>query len=258
MGYEEYLTLAARYRVPIVVTGFEPVDLLEGILMAVRQLEAGRHEVENQYARAVRRDGQRRGAAGARRGVRGLRPTLARARRRCPRSGLRLRDGYRDFDAETRFEVGHGDGDGAGRLSQRRGAAGAAAAGRVRGLRHARCTPERPLGAPMVSSEGACAAYWKYGRPAVRRPVRRGMSEDVVTALTCPLPLDRPATGSLLAHGEGARLTRRLDPRAYSSRRSTTPLLRAARDGAVLPAIDGRGGHDHGQLRGEPAGLPRR
>ena len=169
MGYEEYLDLAARYRVPIVVTGFEPVDLLQGILMTVRQLEAGRHEVDNQYARAVRRTGN----VAAQRVLAEVYEVCDRPWRGLgvlPRSGLRLRDGYRDFDAETRFEVTTVT---ATEPADCR--SGEVLQGRLRPDQCAafgiRCTPERPLGAPMVSSEGACAAYWKYGRPAVRRPV---------------------------------------------------------------------------------------
>jgi hydrogenase expression/formation protein HypD len=164
MGYEDYVNLAQRFRVPIVVTGFEPVDLLEGIWMTVRQLEAGTFEAENQYARSVRREGNRQAL-----------DILAEVYEVCdrpwrglgviPKSGLRLRPAYHTFDAERVFAVGS--------ISPREPAecrSGQVLQGLIRpdecaafgGL----CTPEHPLGAPMVSSEGACAAYWKYGRRA--------------------------------------------------------------------------------------------
>jgi hydrogenase expression/formation protein HypD len=148
--------------VPIVVTGFEPVDLLEGLWMLLGQLEAGRAEVENQYARAVRRVGNREAQAAVAevyevcdRPWRGLGVI--------PQSGLRLRDAYRDLDAEHRFAVG----------DLRTAEAADCHSGEVlQGLLRpdecpafgTRCTPDSPLGAPMVSAEGACAAYWKYGR----------------------------------------------------------------------------------------------
>ena len=162
MGFEEYLGLAARFQVPIVVTGFEPVDLLEGILMVVRQLEAGRHEVENQYVRSVRRSGNEHAQA-----------IIGQVYEICdrpwrglgvlPRSGLRLRPAFRDFDAAHRFEV---EGVQAAEPAECR--SGEVLQGLIRPDECAafgtRCTPEHPLGAPMVSSEGACAAYYKYGR----------------------------------------------------------------------------------------------
>lgn len=161
MGYEEYEAIAAEYRVPIVVTGFEPLDLLEGIRMAVAQLEAGRAAVENQYSRAVRRTGNQQ-----------ARQILAEVFEVAPRSwrgigeiaasGLRLRPAWRSFDAELRFPV----------LAAEAAEPADCIAGLVlQGLRKphecaafaVRCTPENPLGAPMVSSEGACAAYYRYG-----------------------------------------------------------------------------------------------
>jgi hydrogenase expression/formation protein HypD len=159
-GYGDYHALAARYRVPIVVTGFEPVDLLEGIWMTVRQLEAGRHVVENQYARAVRRAGN----APAQEVVARVYEVCDRPWRGLgviPNSGLRLTEAFRDFDAETRFSVQS--------LHVREPAecrSGEVLQGRLRPDEcpafGKRCTPETPLGAPMVSSEGACAAYWTY------------------------------------------------------------------------------------------------
>ncbi|MFN4259120.1 MAG: hydrogenase formation protein HypD [Gemmataceae bacterium] len=170
MGYEEYISLTQRYHVPIVVTGFEPIDLLEGILMVVQQLETGRQEVENQYARSVRRDGNH-----------SARAIIAEVYEICdrpwrglgvlPRSGLRLRPDYRDFDAEVRFDVAT--------MTTSEPAecrSGEVLQGQIRPDECAafgnRCTPDHPLGAPMVSAEGACAAYWKYGRRPEQRPAR--------------------------------------------------------------------------------------
>jgi len=164
MGTAEYEPLAARHRVPIVVTGFEPLDLVQGVHMAVCALEEGRWGVENQYARAVAREGNRP----ARQLVAEVFEVCDRAWRGLgviPDSGYRLRGAYARFDAATRFAVQ----DVTARESP------LCIAGEIlRGLRRPRecaafgttCTPERPLGAPMVSSEGACAAYWAYGRSA--------------------------------------------------------------------------------------------
>jgi len=162
MGFAEYEPVARRYRVPIVVTGFEPVDLLEGIHMALLQLESGRAEVENQYSRAVRREGNRPAQQRIVE-VFEVGPRTWRGIGEIPASGLRLREPYRRFDALARFPVAQGQVEESGECL----------AGLVlRGLKKpqecpafaVRCTPERPLGAPMVSSEGACAAYYLYGR----------------------------------------------------------------------------------------------
>ena len=162
MGFEEYEPLCSRYRVPIVVTGFEPLDLLEGIQMAVAQLEQGRAEVENQYARAVRRAGNRsaQDCVGA---VFEVTHRTWRGIGEIPSSGLRLRKEYSRFDAEQRFgvnipAVGESKECIAGLVLQGlRTPDGCPAFGK-------RCTPDSPLGAPMVSSEGACAAYFQYGK----------------------------------------------------------------------------------------------
>ncbi len=162
MGYREYESLSAHYRVPIVITGFEPVDLLEGILMAVRQLEAGRAQVENQYVRAVTREGN----CAARNlifevfevGDRKWRGVGA-----IPKSGYRIAYEYRDHDAERLFEVDEID-----THEPPECISGLI----LRGLKKPcdcpafgkRCTPQNPLGATMVSAEGACAAYYQYGR----------------------------------------------------------------------------------------------
>jgi hydrogenase expression/formation protein HypD len=162
MGFDEYQAFARRHRVPIVVTGFEPVDLLEGIWLALSQLETGRHEVENQYGRAVRRQGNRQ----AQRVVAEVYEVCDRPWRGLgvlPQSGLRLRPAYHDFDAERRFAVAT--------VASREPPecrSGEVLQGRIRPHEcvafGSLCTPEHPLGAPMVSSEGACAAWWKYRR----------------------------------------------------------------------------------------------
>jgi hydrogenase expression/formation protein HypD len=162
MGYRDYFPLAQKYHVPIVVTGFEPVDILQGILMCVQQLEQGRAEVENQYARSVQRDGNRpaqelmakvfRVVGRKWRGVGEI-----------PLSGYALRAEFASCDAEVRFDVAdyHVDED------------SECISGQVlRGVKKpqecpafgTRCSPDRPLGATMVSSEGACAAYYLYRR----------------------------------------------------------------------------------------------
>jgi hydrogenase expression/formation protein HypD len=180
-GFAEYEALAARHRVPIVVAGFEPVDLLQGIWMAVRQLESGRATVENQYARTVTRDGNR----AARELVQSVFEVTDRKWRgvgAIPASGYRLRAEYRDWDAERIFDVTAID-----TLEPARCVAGLI----LRGLKKpcdceafgSECTPQTPLGATMVSAEGACAAYFQYGRRATR-----------VTPSSLPLPGDTDAT----------------------------------------------------------------
>jgi hydrogenase expression/formation protein HypD len=162
MGYWEYEPIAERFRVPIVVTGCEPLDLLHGAYLTLAALEDGRYGVENQYARAVSREGNVRAQElvsqvfePCDRGWRGIGVI--------PRSGLRLREAFAAFDAERRFEVG---------AIATRESPECIAGQILRGLKRprecaafgTRCTPEHPLGAPMVSSEGACAAYYQYGR----------------------------------------------------------------------------------------------
>ncbi|OGG44669.1 MAG: hydrogenase formation protein HypD [Candidatus Handelsmanbacteria bacterium RIFCSPLOWO2_12_FULL_64_10] len=173
MGYTEYEPIAARHRVPIVVTGFEPVDILQGVHMCIRQLEAGRAEVENPYARSVRREGN----APAQRLIREVFQVVPRNWRgigEIPRSGLGLRERYAGFDAERRFEVVG--------MDLRTAPPTECLSGLVlQGAKRpcdcpafgTRCTPGRPLGAPMVSSEGACAAYYRY-RPNPPSPFPRG------------------------------------------------------------------------------------
>ncbi|MFW5947868.1 MAG: hydrogenase formation protein HypD, partial [Gemmatimonadota bacterium] len=155
MGWTEYEPLAERYGVPIVVTGFEPVDLLEGIWMAVRQLEEGRHEVENQYARSVRREGN----VPARETLSRVFKLVDRPWRgigEIPASGLDLRPEFEMFDAVRRFGL-----EDVTAVESPECHAGEVLRGQLKPYDcpafGTRCTPEDPLGAPMVSSEGACA-----------------------------------------------------------------------------------------------------
>jgi hydrogenase expression/formation protein HypD len=162
MGYEEYLPIASRYRVPIVVTGFEPLDILQGIHLCVRQLEEGRAEVENQYTRSVQREGNRAAQELIARVFRVV-PRKWRGVGEIPHSGLGLVTEFQQFDAELRFGVaGHGAEEDAECISGRvlRGVSKPMECAAFGG----RCTPEHPLGATMVSNEGACAAYYQYRR----------------------------------------------------------------------------------------------
>lgn len=165
MGYWEYPPIAAQYGVPIVITGFEPLDVVQGILAAVRQLEAGRAEVENAYPRAVTYEGNKPAQAVIEQ-VFEQRDRKWRGIGRIPMSGWGLRPSLAEFDAEQRFSVGDIQPEEsplciAGLILQGlKKPHDCAAFGR-------QCTPECPLGATMVSSEGACAAYYRYGRHLV-------------------------------------------------------------------------------------------
>ncbi len=168
MGWTEYEPIASRFNVPIVVTGFEPLDILEGIHLAVLQLESGRHEVENQYARAVTREG----TVPARTLVETVFELVDRKWRgigEIPASGLALRPEFAAFDAERRFALGDIHVDESPDCH-----AGEVLRGQLKPHQcpafGTRCTPEHPLGAPMVSSEGACAAYYNYGRYRAATP----------------------------------------------------------------------------------------
>jgi hydrogenase expression/formation protein HypD len=165
MGYTEYLPIAAKYRVPIVVTGFEPLDILQGIYLCLKQLEEGRAEVENQYTRVVSEQGNRP-AQSLVAEVFTVVPRAWRGIGEIPQSGLGLSDAYADFDAERRFDLSA--------VGPRPEPAECIAGLILQGLRKphecsafgGRCTPEHPLGATMVSSEGACAAYFRHRRVA--------------------------------------------------------------------------------------------
>ncbi len=160
MGLDEYYPVAEKYKVPIVITGFEPVDLLQGILMAVRQLETGKAEVENQYTRVVREEGNKlaKQTIGkvfevSDRDWRGI-GTI-------PHSGYEVAEDYSMFDARRKFELN---------LPPVEESKDCIAGTILKGLKKpyecpsfgTKCKPEHPLGAPMVSSEGACAAYWQW------------------------------------------------------------------------------------------------
>jgi hydrogenase expression/formation protein HypD len=162
MGYEEYPPIAAKYHVPIVVTGFEPLDIFQGVLMVVHQLESGRAEVENQYVRAVRREGNQPAQELIRKIFKVV-PRKWRGVGEIPQSGLGLNDAYAAFDAEKKFGLAdHHVDEPAECLS------GLVLQGQIKPHEcpafGTRCTPEHPLGATMVSSEGACAAYYRYRR----------------------------------------------------------------------------------------------
>jgi hydrogenase expression/formation protein HypD len=164
MGYTEYEPLARKYNVPLVITGFEPLDILQGVYMTVKQLEEGRAEVENQYARAV----ERMGNLPAQMLMQEVFRVVHRKWRglgEIPHSGLGLAADYADYDAERRFHVAdiHTEESSqciSGLIMQGiKSPHECAAFGAL-------CTPEKPVGAPMVSSEGACAAYYRYRRIA--------------------------------------------------------------------------------------------
>ncbi|SIN71047.1 hydrogenase expression/formation protein HypD [Singulisphaera sp. GP187] len=181
VGCGEYGPIADRFHVPIVVTGFEPLDLLEGVLWVVRQLEEGRAEVENQYARAVRPEGN----PASKSLIEDVFEVCDRKWRGIgliPMSGYKLRPAYYDFDAERRFAV-------SGIETQE---SAICISGEIlKGLKKPHdcpafgltCTPQNPLGATMVSSEGACAAYYAYGRHLERNP------SDALVPLESLVPL---------------------------------------------------------------------
>ncbi len=162
MGYWEYEPLATRYRVPIVVAGFEPVDLIEAILKLVTQLEGGRAEVENQYVRSVTREGNKPAQAAIEE-VFQICDRKWRGIGTIPMSGYRIREEFAGWDAERVFDLED--------VAVEEPAACISALV-LQGLKKpvdcpafgVDCTPERPLGAPMVSAEGACSAYYRYRR----------------------------------------------------------------------------------------------
>ena len=162
MGYEEYEPLAGQFQIPIVITGFEPLDLLEGVYRGVRMLEEGRIGVENQYVRAVRREGNRHSQELINE-VFQVTDRKWRGIGMIPNSGYRLQPAYAAFDAEQRFAVE--------KLAVEESSV--CISGLIlQGLKKPHecpafgtdCTPQNPLGATLVSSEGACAAYFNYGR----------------------------------------------------------------------------------------------
>ena len=162
MGYHEYGPLAEKYRVPIVVTGFEPLDILQGLYMCIKQLEEGRAEVENQYTRTVRKSGNIPAQQLIQEVFRVV-PRKWRGVGEIPASGLGFQPRYEAFDAEKRFQIADYTADESSECI-----AGLVLQGVKKPnecpLFAGDCTPEQPRGAPMVSSEGACAAYYRYRR----------------------------------------------------------------------------------------------
>lgn len=160
MGMEEYYPIASRYKVPVVVTGFEPIDLLQGILMAVLQLEKGEYKVENQYARSVQREGNRH-AMEAIREVFAIQDRIWRGIGSIGQSGLEVNEKYKQYNARVKFKLNLPD------VEENKNCISGEI---MKGLKKpvqcpnfgTLCKPEHPLGAPMVSSEGACAAYYHY------------------------------------------------------------------------------------------------
>ena len=160
MGLEEYYPLVDKYKVPVVVTGFEPIDLLQGILMTVKQLENGEAKLENQYARMVREDGNQE-AVKVIKDVFEVSDRLWRGMDVIPKSGYEVREKYIAFDARKKFSVDIPEAP-----ENEECIAGAI----MKGIKKpfecpnfgVKCKPENPLGAPMVSSEGACAAYYHF------------------------------------------------------------------------------------------------
>lgn len=160
MGYDEYIPISNKYKIPIIITGFEPVDILQGIYLAVKQLEEGNYEVENQYSRVVLKEGNIQ-AKKLLRDVFDISDRPWRGIGVIPNSGFKLKKEFSEYDAEKIFNV----------ESISTNESSLCIAGEVlQGLKKPYecsafkngCTPEHPLGAPMVSSEGACAAYFHY------------------------------------------------------------------------------------------------
>ncbi len=163
IGSRPYEAAAQKYRKPVVIAGFEPLDVMQSVLMLIRQVNEGRAEVENEYTRVVTRDGNEK-AQGLVAEVLELRDSFEwRGLGAVPDSALRIREAYAEFDAEKRFAVSD---------KQSREVKSCECPAVLRGVKKPTdcklfgtvCTPDNPMGACMVSSEGACAAYWSYGR----------------------------------------------------------------------------------------------
>ena len=269
MGYWEYPPLAEKFRVPLVVTGFEPLDLLDGIRRAVVQLEAGRHEVENAYERVVTFDGNR----AAQKLLSEVFEVTDRAWRGIgviPKSGWRLNDDYRDFDAEERFHI-----TGIHTEESPLCHSGDVLRGAIKPAQcptfGKECTPRHPLGATMVSSEGACAAYYNYGRFLSAAELANagtaftGAAHALTTSKsgapdfsnwTCPLPLrDYPTI--VMGHGGGGKLGNELVEHLFLPA-FRNPALENLGDAAVLDAGLGQAGHEHRFFRGAASLLSRR
>jgi hydrogenase expression/formation protein HypD len=163
IGSQAYEPIAEHHAKPIVIAGFEPLDVMQSALMLIRQLNEGRHEVENEYSRAVTRQGNLKAQA-LMREIFELRPQFEwRGLGLIADSALKLKADYADFDAEQRFNMP---------AIQASDVKGCECPAILRGAKKPQdckllgtvCTPENPMGSCMVSSEGACAAYWSYGR----------------------------------------------------------------------------------------------
>lgn len=160
MGMEEYYPVAEKYKTPIVITGFEPVDLLQGILMTVRQLEAGEYKVENQYVRYVQREGNKM-AMDTIKEVFAVSDRVWRGIGSIPQSGYEVNEAYKNYNARIKFVIP---------IDAVEENKECISGDIMKGLKKpkqcpnfgTKCKPEHPLGAPMVSSEGACAAYYHY------------------------------------------------------------------------------------------------
>jgi hydrogenase expression/formation protein HypD len=169
MGIYEYYPLVEKYKVPIVITGFEPVDLLQGIYMVVKQLEAGEAKVENQYSRIVKEEGNLK-AQETIYEVFEVTDRLWRGMEIIPMSGYKVKDVYHEFDAEKKFNI---------HMDEAPENPECIAGDIMKGIKKPfecqhfgkKCKPVSPLGAPMVSNEGACAAYYHYS----------GMAEEMMT-----------------------------------------------------------------------------
>jgi hydrogenase expression/formation protein HypD len=178
MGYSEYDPISARYQVPIVVTGFEPLDILHGTLMTIRQFEEGRATVENQYSRVLDRKGNLPAQALVGK-VFAVADRKWRGIGTIPRSGYRLREEFAPHDAEKLFDVAE-----IATLESQICISGEI----LRGIKKphdcpafgTQCTPQHPLGATMVSAEGACAAYYAYGRHL--KPQGDDVLQQIVTS----------------------------------------------------------------------------
>ncbi len=160
MGYWEYYPLVEKFKVPIVVTGFEPLDILQGILMTVKQLEEGRYEVENQYSRIVTEEGNE-SAQDVIAKVFEITDRVWRGMENIPMSGYAVKEAYQAYDAMKKFDINIEEAE-----ENQNCLAGDIMKGIIKPFQcpefGKKCTPQFPLGAPMVSSEGACAAYYHF------------------------------------------------------------------------------------------------
>jgi len=170
IGSQPYEFFAEEFQKPVVIAGFEPLDVMQSALMLIRQLNEGRHEVENEYTRVVTREGNRKAQTLVAEVMELRRDFEWRGLGRVPYSGLRIKPSFAEFDAEQRFDVP---------LVQASDIKGCECPRILRGVKKPTdcklfgviCTPENPMGSCMVSSEGACAAYWSYGR--FRKPAEQ-------------------------------------------------------------------------------------